>query len=141
MPATATRDQAVNDLTGHPVIEEIARDLMGANPDMMATLTNSAGYPSYRLMSLAYDRFTERTGSGHGQLDTRVAQAVLDRLAELRAAAMRSLLDALPSAVTEARAAELEARQALRDMWRHGSRACPLTRYARTAGRLSDRLS
>lgn len=43
--------------------------------------------------------------------------------------------------VTEERAAELEARQALRDMWAHGSPRCPLTRYAETAGTLADALN
>ncbi|MFJ8676832.1 hypothetical protein [Streptomyces sp. NPDC093589] len=40
-----------------------------------------------------------------------------------------------------AHAAELEARQAIRDMWRHGSPRCPLTRYAEASGRLADRLA
>ncbi|MGW1989617.1 hypothetical protein [Embleya sp. NPDC001921] len=44
-------------------------------------------------------------------------------------------------AVTEAVAAEYEARQAFMDMWEYGFPRCPLTRYSESAGRLADRLA
>lgn len=144
MPATVispTFDQAIRDLSGYPVIEEMARDLLGATPDMLATLTTEDGRPTFRLTSLTNDRFAQRTDGGHGPFIDTVAHAVLARLAELRADAMSRLLAALPTTVTEALAAELEARQALRDIWHHGFPGCPLTRYAEAAGRLADRLS
>ncbi|MFD4933485.1 hypothetical protein [Streptomyces virginiae] len=43
--------------------------------------------------------------------------------------------------VSETRAADLEARQAIRDFWRHGFPRCLLTRYADVAGNLADRLA
>ncbi|MFF4408551.1 hypothetical protein ACFY1P_21695 [Streptomyces sp. NPDC001407] len=47
----------------------------------------------------------------------------------------------LPYASSEAVAAELEARAALRDMWQYGFPRCALTRYAEAAGRLADSLA
>ncbi|MFC4512155.1 hypothetical protein [Streptomyces ehimensis] len=46
-----------------------------------------------------------------------------------------------PGAPSEAVAAELEARAAIRDMWMHGFPRCALTRYAEAAGRLADDLA
>ncbi|MEU0857476.1 hypothetical protein ABZ352_18835 [Streptomyces griseofuscus] len=141
MPATVFAPsfaQSVRDLSDHPVIEEMARDLLGAAPEVMTTLTHEDGTPTFRLMSLANDRFADNTGGDHGRQLGTVAHAVLARLAELRAEAHARLLAALPNAVTEARAAELEARQAIRDMWAYGFPRCPLTRYADAAGRAAD---
>ncbi|MEW1677940.1 hypothetical protein AB0O47_32605 [Streptomyces noursei] len=140
LPASAF-DQSVKELSGHLVIDEIARSLLGITPDMLNNLVYEDGRPTYRLTALANDRFAERTGGEHGRYIGSAARAVLARLAELRADATTRLLATLPTTVTEALAAELEARQALRDMWHHGFPGCPLTRYAEAAGRLADRLS
>lgn len=144
MPATVlapSLDQTASDLHGHPVIEEMARDLLGATPDMMATLVHETGEPTFRLICLANDRFAERTDGKHGRKLGTVAHAVLARIAELRVEAHTRLLAALPDTVTETYAAELEARQAVREMWRHGFPRCPLTRYAEAAGRAADAIA
>ncbi|MGW3232502.1 hypothetical protein [Kitasatospora sp. NPDC001095] len=41
----------------------------------------------------------------------------------------------------EAFAAEHEARQAIRDMWKYGFPRCPLTRYAESVGKLADEMA
>ncbi|AWI32638.1 hypothetical protein [Streptomyces tirandamycinicus] len=133
-------DQSVRELADHPVIEEMARDLLRATPDMLAVLTTDGHSPTTQLMALANDRYAERTG-GHGRHLGSVARAVLARLGTLRAEVLSDQLAALPDTVTEARAAELEARQAIRDMWAYGFPRCPLTKYAEVSGELADRLA
>lgn len=118
-------------LRAHPVIDEMARDLLNATPATLATLVSNAGAPTALFMKLAIDRFRERTG-WNGLVLGSVARAVLARLAELRAAQERE---------REVLAAELEARQAIRDMWRHGYPRSPLTKYADTSGALADWLA
>jgi hypothetical protein len=54
------------------------------------------------------------------------------------AKAAAAITPILPSACSEAHAAELEARQAIRDMWNYGFPRCPLTQYAEAAGRAAD---
>ncbi|MGC4950978.1 hypothetical protein ACLQ2N_32905 [Streptomyces sp. DT224] len=124
-------DNAVTALTAHPAVTEMAQDLLTAPPVMLGLLLTDSGTPTTRFMALANERFTERTGETAPFLGS-VARAVQARLTELRAEQERR---------QEAEAAELEARQALRDMWRHGSPRCPLTRYATASGALADRLT
>ncbi|MEV0487297.1 hypothetical protein AB0I69_42695 [Streptomyces sp. NPDC050508] len=78
-------DQSVTALADHPVITEMATDLLGATPGQLSTLVSANGDPNNRFMALANDRFTERTGDHAPFLGT-VARAVVARLAELRAA-------------------------------------------------------
>jgi predicted ester cyclase len=132
-----SHSESVRELADHPAIEEMARDLLTAPPEMLAVLIVD-GHPTSRFMGMANDRFTERTGE-HGRFLGSVSRAVVDRMEKLRAAALPAQLAALPSAVTEARAAELEARQAIRDMFAYGFSHCPITRYAEAAGRVADR--
>ncbi|MFC8538058.1 hypothetical protein ACFUJY_29660 [Streptomyces sp. NPDC057249] len=109
MPVAAlspTFDNAVRILTAHPVITEMAQDLLTAPPAMLTMLLTDNGTPTNRFMALANEQFTERTGETPPFLGA-VARAVTARLTELRAEQERR---------QEAEAAELEARQALRDM-------------------------
>jgi hypothetical protein len=131
--APAVIELTDTDLHKHPVIKEMARDLFAATPQMLAVLIRPDGSPTARFMGLANDRFHERTGES-GRFLGSVARAVAARLEEMRAVWARD-------SVTEAEAADLEARQAIRDMWRHGSPRCPLTKYADKAGNLADRLA
>ncbi|MFD9248316.1 hypothetical protein [Streptomyces bottropensis] len=121
-------------LNTHPAVREMTRDLFAATPEMLATLTHPDGSPTSRFMSLANLRFWVLTGESAGPFLGSVARAVLARLEEMRAVWAQD-------AVTEAEAADLEARQAIRDMWRHGSPRCLLTKYADKAGNLADRLA
>ncbi|MFC8640099.1 hypothetical protein ACFUC2_04985 [[Kitasatospora] papulosa] len=123
----------VSDLHTHPTVHEMARDLFPAPPHMLAKLFGPDGSPTPRFMHLANDRFREINGES-GPLLGSVARAVTARLNEMRATFAQT-------EVTEAEAAELEAGQALRDMFRHGFPRCPLTRYAETAGDHADRLA
>lgn len=141
MPSTVSAPPTAppgRDLSGHPAVEEMARELLGAAPNVMAALTHEDGTPTSRLMYLVDGRFADGTGGTHRQQFLTVAHAVLARLDELRADVHIRLLAALPDAVTESRAAELEARQAIREMWAYGFSRCPLTRYAEAAGRAAD---
>ncbi|MGW0757103.1 hypothetical protein ACWD1Y_11545 [Streptomyces sp. NPDC002814] len=131
--APAVIELADTDLHKHPAVKEMARDLFAAPPAMVATLMHPDGSPTNRFMGLANDRFHERTGESGPFLGS-VARAVAARLEEMRAVFARN-------AVTEEEAADLEARQAIRDMWRHGFPRCPLTKYAEKAGSLADRLA
>jgi hypothetical protein len=133
--------ESIRALSGHPAVNEMAADLLKATPQMLATLTDDDGGPTSAFMIVARDRFAERAGGECGPYLGTVARAVLARLAELRAAELSGQLAAMPGEVSEAYAAELEARQAIRDMWNHGFPRCPLTRYADAAGRLADRLA
>ncbi|MFB6505553.1 hypothetical protein ACFC07_22320 [Streptomyces sp. NPDC056099] len=88
MPVTVLSpafDQSVTALADHPVITEMATDLLAATPDQLATLMSATGDPNTRFIALANDRFAERTGDHAPFLGT-VARAVAARLAELRAA-------------------------------------------------------
>lgn len=140
MPSSATAPTPavieladVSDLHKHPAVKEMARDLFPAPPHMLALLIGPDGAPTPRFMTVANDRFREMTGES-GPLLGSVARAVTARLCQMRAAFART-------EATEAEAAELEARQALREMWRHGFPRCPLTKYAEKAGNLADRLA
>lgn len=123
----------VTDLHKHPAVKEMASDLFRASPPMLATLTSADGTPTTQFMHLANDRFREITGESGPFLGS-VARAVLARLDEMRAVFAQT-------EVTEAEAADLEARQAIRDMWAYGSPRCPLTKYAEKAGDHADRLA
>lgn len=140
MSSTATPAPAVIELTDtshlreHPAVKEMARDLFRASPHMLATLIGSDGSPTTRFMHLANDRFRE-SGSASGPLLGSVARAVTARLHEMRAVVVR------PEA-TEAEAADLEARQAIREMGSYGHYGpCALTKYANTSGALADGLA
>ncbi|MGA5411502.1 hypothetical protein ACPCSC_30145 [Streptomyces lavendulocolor] len=123
----------VSDLHKHPAVKEMARDLFRATPPMLATLIGADGSPTTQFRHLANDRFREVTGESGPFLGS-VAYAVIARLDEMRAVFART-------EVTEAEAADLEARQAIRDMWVYGSPRCPLTKYAEKAGDHADRLA
>ncbi|WP_433860225.1 hypothetical protein [Streptomyces kronopolitis] len=87
MPVTVLSpafDQSVTALADHPVITEMATDLLGATPEQLSTLLSASGAPNNRFMALANERFAERTGS-HAQYLGTVARAVAARLAESRA--------------------------------------------------------
>lgn len=71
------------DLTGHSVVDEMARDLLRATPDMLATVMHDDGTPTAWFMCAARDRFAERTGGDAGQFLGDIARAVLARLHEL----------------------------------------------------------
>ncbi|MGW0562864.1 hypothetical protein ACWDZ4_20150 [Streptomyces sp. NPDC003016] len=123
-----------SDLHKHPAVKEMARDLFRASPQMLVTLTALDGSPTARFMHLANDRFREISGESSGPFLGSVARAVTTRLDEMRAVFART-------EVTEAEAADLEARQAIRDMWTYGSPRCTLTKYAEKAGDHADRLA
>ncbi|WP_328491235.1 hypothetical protein [Streptomyces zaomyceticus] len=80
---TITAPAAV-DLTGHPAVDEMARDLLRATPAALAALVREDGGPTVLFMAAARDRFAERTDGEHGQHMGDVAHAVLARLGELR---------------------------------------------------------
>ncbi|MFB8025936.1 MULTISPECIES: hypothetical protein [unclassified Streptomyces] len=135
-----TADQAVADLADHPVINEMATELLAAPEHMIRLLIRGNGTPTGRFMELASDRFYERTGE-RGRFIGTVANAVTARFRTLLDELTAALLAGLPNEVSEARAAELEARQAFRDVWAYGFPHCPLTKYYDAAGRAADELS
>ncbi|KIF05166.1 hypothetical protein PL81_14645 [Streptomyces sp. RSD-27] len=132
--------QSIRDLADHPVINAMAAELLGAPADVFAALVNSEGGPNHAFTLSANAEFTQRTGE-HGRFLGTVPHAVLNRRAALRAEENALLAAALPDEVSEARAADLEARQAIKDFWKYGFPRCPLTRYAESAGNLADRLA
>jgi hypothetical protein len=77
-------DQSVRDMSAHPVIVEMAEDLNGATPDMLSVLITNGTEPTTRFMTLANDRFAERTGGEHGRYLGSVARAVIAAMDELR---------------------------------------------------------
>ncbi|MER7952029.1 hypothetical protein ABTY59_32025 [Streptomyces sp. NPDC096079] len=83
MTTIAAPAPAAVDLTGHPAVEEMARDLLVATPNTLVALEREDGGPTALFMAAARDRFAERTGE-HGQRMGDVAHAVLARLRELR---------------------------------------------------------
>ncbi|MFF0754470.1 hypothetical protein [Streptomyces sp. NPDC004267] len=136
MPTTAPTAIELTDTTdllAHPVVNEMALDLLAAPPHALAQLTYPDGSPTSRFMTMANSRFRERTGESGPFLGS-IARAVNARLAEMQPVFART-------AVTEAEAAELEEKQAIRDMWNHGYPRCPLTRYADVSGDLADQLN
>ncbi|MFD7764132.1 hypothetical protein [Streptomyces microflavus] len=143
MPLTAlspTFDQSVTALADHPVINDMATELLAAPDHMRRLLIRDNGIPTSRFMELADDRFFEQTGE-HGRALGTVAEAVILRFRALLEELTTALRASLPDTVSEARAADLEAEQAIRDMWVYGSSRCPLTKYAEAAGRTADRLA
>ncbi|MBG7704862.1 hypothetical protein HCJ76_44075 [Streptomyces sp. MC1] len=89
MPATVTAlaptfGKSISDLTSHPVIVEMAEDLNGASPDMLSVLITNGTDPTTRFITLANDRFAERTGGERGLFIGTVARAVITAMAELR---------------------------------------------------------
>jgi hypothetical protein len=84
-PLSPTFDESVRTLTTHPVVVEMAIDLHRATPAMLATLTTDEGAPTTQFMTLAADRFAERTDGQRGQFLGTVSRAVLAALAVLRA--------------------------------------------------------
>ncbi|MEU6632899.1 hypothetical protein ABZ905_32135 [Streptomyces parvus] len=136
--ASPTFDQSVDALADHPVINEMATELLAAPAHMLRLLIRDNGTPTARFMELASNRFFELTGE-HGRHLGTVAHAVATRLRALLAELTTTLRASLPDEVSEARAADLEAEQAIRDMWAHGYPRCPLTKYAEAAGRAADR--
>ncbi|MEU1221312.1 hypothetical protein [Streptomyces microflavus] len=133
-------DQSVEALADHPVIHEMAIELLAAPAPMLRLLIRDNGIPTARFMELASDRFFEQTGERGRHLGT-VARAVAVRFRALLGELTTALRASLPDEVSEARAADLEAEQAIRDMWEHGSPRCPLTKYAEAAGRAADRFN
>lgn len=77
-------DQSIRDLTAHPVIVEMAEDLNGATPDMLSVLITNGTEPTTRFMTLANDRFAERTDGEHGRYLGTVARAVIAAMNALR---------------------------------------------------------
>ncbi|RSS87003.1 hypothetical protein EF903_17990 [Streptomyces sp. WAC05292] len=137
-------DKSVRDLADHPVINTLAAELLAAPPEVIGDITTADGRPTYDFISAANAEFNQRTGE-HGRFIGTVANAILARrtaLLDQAQAEERALLAAaLPDEVSEARAADLEARMAIKDMWAHGFPRCPLTKYATSAGNLADRLA
>ncbi|MFD0352954.1 hypothetical protein ACFVHW_04280 [Streptomyces sp. NPDC127110] len=147
MPTTFSNPsfaQTVHHLTGHPVVAAMAAELLAAPADTGADFTNAQGGPTSAFAVAANAEFAKRSGTG-GRFHGAVAHAVLARRAVLldkaQAEERMLLAGALPEEVSEERAAHLEARMAIKDMWVHGFPRCPLTKYADTAGRLADRLA
>ncbi|WP_330335652.1 hypothetical protein OHS33_39125 (plasmid) [Streptomyces sp. NBC_00536] len=133
-------DQSIRDLADHPVINTMAAELLAAPSDVLADLTNADGGPTSVFSEAASAEFFRQTGQ-HGRFLGTVAHAVLRRLNTLLAEINAILIAALPDEASEAWAAELEARQAVKDFWKYGSPRCALTRYAESAGKLADRLA
>ncbi|AXI91374.1 hypothetical protein SAM9427_37035 (plasmid) [Streptomyces sp. ETH9427] len=79
-----TLDASVRALTAHPVIVEMALDLNQASPDQLAVLITGGSDPTDRFMSLANDRFAERTGGQRGEFIGTVARAVITAMNVLR---------------------------------------------------------
>lgn len=77
-------DQSIRALVEHPVIVEMAEDLNGATPDMLSVLITNGTDPTTRLMTLANDRFAERTQGERGRYLGSVARAVIVAMNELR---------------------------------------------------------
>ncbi|MFD4933484.1 hypothetical protein [Streptomyces virginiae] len=84
-----TFDQSVRDLADHPVINDMAAELLTAPADVFADLVNVIGGPNSALIDSANAEFTQRTGE-HGRFLGSVANAVLNRRAALLAGRQES---------------------------------------------------
>ncbi|MER5482582.1 hypothetical protein ABT024_05110 [Streptomyces sp. NPDC002812] len=138
---TRSFEQSVRDLADHPVVNDMAAELLTAPADSVAELLNADGLPNVVFIDLANAEFDRQTTGRSGGYLGSVAHAVLRRRTTLLAEMTAALLAPSPHEVSEAHAADLEARQAIRDFWNHGFPRCPLTRYADVAGDLADRLT